>query len=169
MSNPTPTPEPVTITASRALRMVQDAVKTRGPDYNYKLDPERFPRDEQEQTCVYVRNGQPDCLIGVALTLEGLPVEALAAVEEETYAMEADEDHDCEAEGCAPEGHSTSINNPGFLELLREKTGFVLTPQAVDVFSTAQIYQDTARTWGEAEAAAAEAYREPLPTDTSGF
>lgn len=172
MSNPTPTPEPVTINASRALRMVQDAVKTRGPDYNYKLDPERFPPDEQDKSCMYVRNGQADCLVGVALTLEGMPVESLAAVEEETYTLEADEDHDCEVEGCVPGGHATSINNAWFLERLREKTGFVLTPEAVEVFAAAQVYQDTARTWGEAEAAAAktkeQGYREPLPNGSFG-
>lgn len=171
MTNPTPTPEPVQINASRALRMIQDAVKTRSPEYNYKHDPERFPVDtfsDAAKACVYVRNGEADCLVGVALVLEGMPVKVLEQIEAESSEFENDEDHDCEVEGCAGTAdHSTGIGNPWLMERLRVLGGYEFTPEAVDVLSAAQMYQDTSRTWGEAEAAAAktkdQGYREPLP------
>jgi len=168
MTNPTPTPEPTTINASRALRMIQDAVKTRSPEYNYKQDRERFPLDSQTGACVYARNGQADCLVGVALFLEGVPVKVLEQIESESDELDSDEDHDCEVEGCVSAGdHSTGISNLWLLDRLRALSGFEFTPEAVDVLSTAQMYQDTSRTWGEAEAAAAktkeQGYREPLP------
>lgn len=171
MTNPTPTPEPTTVNASRALRMIQDAVKTRSPEYNYKHDPERFPLDnfsDAAKSCVYARNGEADCLVGVALFLEGVPVKVLEQIEEESGELDDDEDHDCEVEGCgSPSDHSTGISNPWLLQRLRALSGFEFTPEAVDVLAAAQVYQDTSRTWGEAEAAAAktkeQGYREPLP------
>lgn len=169
MSNPTPTPEPVQINASRALRMIQDAVKTRSPEYNYKHDPERFPEGTSgaAKPCVYVRNGQADCLVGVAFVLEGMPVSVLEQIETESDEFENEEDHDCDVEGCGTvDDHSTGISNPWLLERLRALSGFEFTPEAVDVLSAAQMYQDTSRTWGEAEAAAAktkeQGYRQPL-------
>lgn len=171
MTNPTPTPEPLHINASRALRMIQDAVKTRSPEYNYKQDPERFP-DGVSSACVYVRNGVADCLVGVALVLEGVPVRALEMIEAESYDLDNDEEHDCTVEGCVSAGdHATSVSNSWFLERLRELTGVTMTTEAVYVFSSAQVYQDTARTWGEAEAAAAKAkeqgFAQPLPNALS--
>lgn len=171
MSNLTPTPEPVQINASRALRMIQDAVKTRSPEYNYKQNLERFLQEEfsdAAKSCVYARNGEAYCLVGVALALEGVPVSVLEAIEAESDELDSDEDHDCEVEGCTSNGdHSTGISNPWLLDRLRVLSGFEFTPEAVDVLSVAQVYQDTSRTWGEAEAAAAktkdQGYREPLP------
>lgn len=176
MSNPTPTLEPTTINASRALRMIQDAVKTRSPEYNYKLDPERFHDGvtDSAKACVYARNGAADCLVGVALHLEGVPVKILEQLEAEVDAfVDEEEEHDCGIDECAgKDNHSTGIADRWFLDRLRALSGFELTPEAVDVLSAAQVYQDTARTWGEAETAARktkeQGFREPLPNGAFG-
>jgi len=167
MSNPTPT----VINASRAVRMLKDAVATRSPEYNYKTDEERFPPNVAlgAKSCVYVRNGCADCLVGVALALEGVSLDVLAQIERESDDLAVT--HVCDPdEACEEEHGETNVGSPWFLRRLRELSGFDLTTEAVDVFSAAQVYQDTARTWGEALVAAektkVQGYPEPLPNGT---
>jgi hypothetical protein len=161
MSNPTPT----VINASRAVRMLKDAVATRSPEYNYKTDEERFPPGMavNAKSCVYVRGGCADCLVGVALVLEGVSVDVLEQIEHESDVIA--DTHECrENEDCVGIEHGeTNIGSRWFRGRLLALSGFDLTDEAVDVFSAAQVYQDTARTWGEALAAADKTNKQGYP------
>jgi hypothetical protein len=157
MSNPTPTDERV-ITGPQAIQLVKAAVAERGTAYNYKTDTARFPNSNPAlwKECMYVRNGEPDCLIGVSLVRYGVPVQALQEVENAkgmSNVCDHEDDEDC-AEGMCGE---SSVSSPWFQSLLAQHSQVRLSPEAVLVFHAAQRYQDAGRSWGEAEKAAEQA------------
>lgn len=66
------------IDAQRALDLLEKAVAERGEEYVYQ--PVWFP-GRSELSCVYVdQDEQPSCIVGMALTLHGIPAETLARV-----------------------------------------------------------------------------------------
>lgn len=109
------------ITATRAIELLEGAVRLRGEDYVYKPTP--------AGRCLYVhqRNGaiEPGCLIGLALSLAGVPLESLT---------EWDDWHSPTADVMSP--------------------AFGASEEAADIFNVAQSVQDTFGSWGEALAAA---------------
>lgn len=61
-------PDVAPVDGAAALALLEAAVETRGADYVYDYD----------DGCVYVRDGQPSCLIGTALALHGVPIGVLS-------------------------------------------------------------------------------------------
>lgn len=121
------------IDGPKALELLRVAVATRGAHYIYESPTQR---------CMYEEAGVPSCIVGVALSLHGVPIDLL--VEWDTYA-----------------GGTESI------ETYKGKYDW-LTDAAVDVFQSAQSVQDRATwvaqdiayeqcTWGNALAAAEQA------------
>lgn len=135
------------LSADQAIELLEAAVATRGAEYNY-----RFTAQEGSgATCLYIRNGEPSCLVGVALVTEGVPIEVLTYIDEFT--------HDCENE-CLEDCTESSIGSIWAGQVLRDRAGLMLSDEARWVLSSAQIYQDTGRTWGEALEAAKRALEE---------
>ena len=112
-----------TITLSEAMRAMEWAVTERGEGYVYPPGA----------NCLYARDGEPDCLIGMALHRIGVPVETLA-----------------------------EMNDPGEIDnrptLVRLAAGgFRLDADALIAMQAAQSCQDTEGTWGRAMTEAQEA------------
>lgn len=57
------------IDGPKALELLRAAVATRGPDYVYK--------PPSSGHCVYVADGKPSCVVGVALAIHGVPIAQL--------------------------------------------------------------------------------------------
>lgn len=122
--------EKPTIDAERALSLMERAVEKMGVDYTYPAgDP-----DGSINTCVYVRDGEPSCLVGHALFIAGIDIDALADLD--TY---SETDVSTLARG------NEEVGQEPVLPRLA-----VLSGDAVEVFQTAQMDQDQGRTWGEA-------------------
>jgi hypothetical protein len=58
----------------QALDLLDRCVAERGCDYAYAP---RWTAHGGYSTCQYVHDGEPDCMIGLALAKSGMPVEAL--------------------------------------------------------------------------------------------
>lgn len=156
MSNPTPTADESVITGPQAIQLVKAAVAERGADYNYKTDTARFPNLAVWKECMYVRHGEPDCLIGVSLARYGVPIAALQEIENakgRSNFCDHEDGDDCVEIMCGEAG----INSPWLHMLLAQHSQVRLSPEAVLVFHAAQRYQDAGRSWGEAEKAAEQA------------
>lgn len=97
-----------------ALRLLEKQIEEAGPDYVYTAP-------EESQTCQYVVDDQPSCLIGRALYDYGVPLETLAGWD-------------------AP----TQVIRKVFDELAPD----FLTEDAATVLAAAQETQDTGGTWG---------------------
>lgn len=120
--------ERIHISPERALDLLELAVQARGADY---VDPHcsysarRFFPD-----IGYV----PGCIIGHALSLAGVPVEALKVLDDSGVESSA----------------IPNLDREGFLDTY----GIDLDPDALQAFAVAQEEQDKLKTWGEAVGAA---------------
>ncbi len=115
-------------TADQALELLERAVATRGEDFVYE-------KPEDAEFCVYVRDGKPDCLIGVVLSMVGWTNEELEVAD--------------------------SI---GTVSTLAIDTRWAdrFSKDAVRILGSAQSAQDFGRAWGSALAKARE-YAAQLP------
>lgn len=64
-------------TKEHVLDLMRRAVEIRGEKFVYSRKPDGGDYDD----CWYVREGQPDCLIGLMAHLDGVPLETLAKYE----------------------------------------------------------------------------------------
>jgi hypothetical protein len=96
-------------------------VEAAGPDFVYQEDP--------FQTCDYVRDGQPSCLIGRALARLGMSVEELKTFDANDLP------------------NPTNIRNPSAAGIMYSLGFSERVTAAADV---AQGLQDSCRTWGRA-------------------
>lgn len=94
-------------------------IAQRGGDFQYETHP------GSGGTCMYVWDGQPDCLIGCYLADLGLPLEAFEAIE--------------------GSGIDSGFDN-GHLE----KYGFTAEREAITAMERIQNLQDNEYTWGDA-------------------
>jgi hypothetical protein len=58
----------------QAVDLLEQCVVERGFDYMY---PPSWTVRGEYSTCLYARDGKPDCIIGLALAKSGMPVEVL--------------------------------------------------------------------------------------------
>lgn len=100
-----------------ALRLLEKQVEEAGPDYVY-MAPE-----SQYQTCQYVADAQPSCLIARALADYGVPLETLASWDDPVRVIDV---------------------------VFRELTPGFLTEESAAIFAEAQWAQDISDTWGQA-------------------
>ena len=107
------------VTRDMAIAAMEEAVALKGADHAV-------------WACSYVQNGEPACLVGYALTILGVPMDVLKAMD-------------------TP--RSAEINTIRVKELLRAQNVTLDWPTLL-VFTTAQARQDNGIPWGEALAAA---------------
>jgi hypothetical protein len=110
-------------TAQQALELLEQAVATRGPDYRYPLRP---AASGQSDACRYVWDGEPDCLVAVALSLAGWSVAELREIE--------------------AFGQIGNLPHPDAR----------ISWQAIEVLRCAQYAQDEGTSWGDALRSARE-------------
>src|SRR3546814_4068180 len=119
MSNPTPTADERVNTGPQASQSVKAAVAERGAAYNYKTDTDRFPNLAVWKECMYVRHGEPDCLIGVSLARYGVPIAAIQEIENakgRSNFCDNEDGDDCVEIMCGEEG----IHSPWLYILLAQ-------------------------------------------------
>ena len=145
MTNSNPTP--IEIDAERALALLEKAMGTRGADYNYRLQA-------PDLQCNYVRDGKPDCIVGVALVDAGVPIPVLQRAEKTAASHVCEKSFEGGPECGVANCTSTGIDSLWFRDFLRAEAGLALTDEAMYVLSAAQMWQDSHRTWGEAVQAA---------------
>jgi hypothetical protein len=107
--------KPPRINAARAIQLLKSAVKGK-EDYVYDRGSER---------CLYVKDGQPSCLVGHALVKQGWPIADVASLD---------------SDGGIPIAART----------LNRVYPDLVSPNAARIFSRAQIAQDGGETWGSA-------------------
>jgi hypothetical protein len=112
------------IDALRAVELLEKAVAERGEEWVYQRVHDPLYDFCGDGVCLYVNEGQPSCLVGMALVLHGVPVQRL----EEINRVGAGALHDHFAE--------------------------VVAASAAEVFREAQTAQDSGATWGDALSAA---------------
>lgn len=115
-----------TITREEIAAACTSAVASHGADHS------PYRGEQSEQDCRYVRNGQPECLIGVALHHLGVPLDTLR-------------DMDACMDG--------SIDAIQALTVLGG-AGFAFTPEALGFAVVAQAAQDARDSWGDSVARA---------------
>jgi hypothetical protein len=115
--------ETIFIDQARALKLMDQAVEERGGSFVYY---DQFAESYREYgTCRYQVDGQPACLVGLALSKAGLTVEELELLE----------------------GSSIQASyEQGRLPAERLE----ITHEALKVLELAQTLQDNDATWGEA-------------------
>jgi len=102
--------------------LLDEALALRGERYVY-------PR-EDGLTCTYVRDGKPSCLVGVVLSLAGLPLDELVKADKAAY--------------------GTSEQADKLLVDLDLRGKIRMTHDVMRALSHAQMMQDGGETWGEA-------------------
>lgn len=119
----------ITIDRDKALDLLKQAVAQRGEDFTYEMP------EPDEGTCLYWHEAEagPGCIVGLALSIAGVPNDVLAA-------FDRNEPGD--------EGGSSiySLANRGNLS----ENGIEVTPSALAVFGCTQRAQDQGATWGTA-------------------
>lgn len=124
-----------TITPSVALELLEAVVAEAGEDHVYGVATPvclyaEYPLDEYDEYGGMVDRDAPPvgpgCIVGHALHMAGLPLEALAQMDNYGSITEADHREWLVAHGID------------------------LTPEAQQVFYAAQLYQDRGCTWGHA-------------------
>ena len=65
----------IELTFDRALELAKQAVEERGEDYVYS--PPKDDEGNEIDSCVYVHNGAPSCLVGEVMFRAGVPLEAM--------------------------------------------------------------------------------------------
>jgi hypothetical protein len=138
------TTETRTIDADKALELLHQAVETRGREFSYR-HAVRF-RGGIGPVCRYEFDGNADCLIGTALALFNVPLDALKAID---AGEPEDHEHD---DDCPADCGDASIHTEWAQRLLEQHGHVALTSAAAQVFRAAQAAQDTGSTWGYAEA-----------------
>lgn len=118
------------IDAARAVELLEKAVAERGEQYVYaKVFDASAPEWSVPHgyVCVYVdpADGQPSCMVGLALSLAGVTTEELL-----------------------------NVNDTSAASLPGERLSVEVSPAAATVFENAQQMQDMGATWGNALAAA---------------
>lgn len=110
----------MTITKAKAIEDLKEIISKKGEDFVY--------RTSYGQTCVYVQNGEPSCLIGQLFHRWGVPLVVLAQYDK------------------------SDSNDAGSVgEELEDEGYFTLEYGVLDFLVTVQGYQDaTYVTWGEA-------------------
>lgn len=126
----------IEIGKEQAIALLKRAVEEKGEDFVYAPNA-----NSTDKSCTYEAGGQPSCIVGYALSYVGVPVEKLAALDN------ADDTHQIFATGIK------FLSEDGVLE---EIAGVTLTPQAQDILTKAQAYQDDGESWGGSVRAAEE-------------
>lgn len=116
------------VTKAEAIQLLRNAIALKGEDYVYPV-----PDNDFGPGCLYVKNGQPDCIVGHALAELGVPVEK----------MEYRNDDSCR------EADVISADSIGQNEAkLISAYGLAFTGGAMEVLSVAQVLQDRGESWG---------------------
>lgn len=125
----------IEIDGPQALSLLQQAVALQGPGFIYTRSTS--PKDpELVAGCWYERNGTPDCGVGTALHIAGVPIPVLAKMDQ-------------------PEDSSI-----GYVDRILADNGVHLSPEALATFATFQTHQDLGTPWGDALVLAAVAAEE---------
>lgn len=111
------------ITAEKALSLLEDAVALKGRDYVYPVMEQMW-----RVGCHYTRDGEPSCGVGYALHAAGVSIEGLAMLD----------DND-----------ENAIDSEEIRYTLRNDLDFIVTDEAVEVFTAFQRFQDKQHGWGE--------------------
>lgn len=119
---------------ARAISNLRAVVFEAGPDYVYK----RVEAYGLGGACVNFHNGQPSCIVGQVFGLLGLTAE--------------------KAEELGVAGTTIALISCELLN--RSDFEWSFTPAAVGVLMTAQDYQDSGSSWGQALQAAKRRYAE---------
>jgi len=117
--------QPIVITRDGVIAGLGDLVEEYGDDYIY-------PR--YEERCVYVFEGEPDCMVGKFLANKGVPVERL---------KEADANGDIW-------GNITGASAVELVGQLENEGIITISSEARKALQYAQIAQDGGETWGAA-------------------
>ena len=143
----TDTNEVRVIDIDKALELLHKAVEMRGPGFNYRASIAMRDLDDSP-ACRYEYNGSADCMIGVALSLFDVPLDALRAID---TGMPDGHKHGSD---CFDDCGAAEIDSEWTQAVLKEHGNVRLTPAAARAFRTAQIAQDNRATCGAAEALA---------------
>lgn len=127
------------INKDKAVESLEAAAKKRGASFVAEVC--RYARridinDPNKLDCY--------CLVGTALHHFGVPLEVLQ--EMDTYDTEYERRADIEEIHCVGD---TSINAPHAIRVLA-KHGFSMSQEAMEIFTRAQVMQDTGHNWGDA-------------------
>lgn len=114
----------VVIDKERALELLTQVVDAEGPEFIYW--PSK--REEGGTSCKYVKGNEPDCGVGRALALAGVPIKTLIQADNRDLGSGVN-----------------ALHRTGWLE----EHGVSLTPGAARVFVGFQVMQDAKTPWGE--------------------
>lgn len=135
----------ITITDNSMREALRQAVALRGPDYQYLVAPQSA--DDPTSTCFYTRSSagiegdNEGCLIGLALTILGVPRETLVQFDDR-----------------GRDNTATVI-----LAELSVAGTISCDDDVADMCATSQRYQDQGQTWGYAfRAATGEEWTAPV-------
>lgn len=71
-------PVSITLTTENVLAALEAAVQEKGADYVYPRERDEYGYAIDVDSCLYVKNGAPSCLVGHALHSLGVPLEAMS-------------------------------------------------------------------------------------------
>lgn len=118
----------IELTDTQVLQGLQELVDEKGEGFVY----EKRERVEglAPKRCVYVHQGEPDCLVGQFLAKAGIPLDRLEAADVDNY-----------NQGTAASELVDKLKAEGLLKV---------SDRALRALSFAQSEQDSGETWGEA-------------------
>lgn len=119
------------LTAKAALGLLADVVLEHGTDTIYKK-----VKEGDAESCVYVLNEAPSCLVGHVLSRFGIPLDFMGSLMRNTLAASS---------------LCYKINNEA-------KIALTISDDAAIVLGDAQDAQDSGQTWGTALAVATRTY-----------
>lgn len=131
------TAETILIDTDRAFALLHEVVD---PNPTKVYQPSTTA--EGNSACVYVRDGQPSCLVGRVLALAGVAVEDLARMDEGT--PDSGTEDEPAGDGDSESAFEVLWENgalPDYLEV---------TPDAADILIHVQSRQDQGVRWGDA-------------------
>lgn len=132
------TAETILIDTDRALALLHEVVD---PNPGFIYQPGKNP-DSGASACLYVRDGEPSCLVGHVLARAGVAVEDLARMDEGT--PDSGTEDEPAGDGDSESAFEVLWENgalPDYLEV---------TPDAADILMHVQSRQDQGTPWGDA-------------------
>lgn len=74
----------IELTFDKAVQYLKEAVELKGEDHVYEQVPVTWAGDDADEltgpSCVYAKDGQPDCIVGHVFAKAGVPIEDMTWV-----------------------------------------------------------------------------------------
>ena len=74
----------IELTFDKAVQYLKEAVELKGENHVYEQVPVNWSKDDPEElngpSCLYAKDGQPDCIVGHVLAKAGVPIEDMTWV-----------------------------------------------------------------------------------------